>query len=225
MFWTVFTKGDFIIQFTAFVLVLASITTWVLVIYKSVMLKQMSKAVKTAPAAFWASKNFEEGTKRIVAHDSSGVMLEVLRSTAQCVQMQGVSGQVPLQERLDRALRIWLENSQAKIDVGMTALATITSAAPFVGLFGTVWGIYSALISLSTTTQNGLLDKISGPIGEALIMTAVGLAVAIPSLIAYNVFSRWSRSIKQDIEGFVSDMHGYAMHNTAELARVKVEVK
>lgn len=223
MFWTIFSRGDFVIQATAALLILASIATWGLILYKIVVLSQLAKSAKGAPKAFWKGKTFESGLKQLVAADASGMMVEAVRQTVLSVKVEGVAGAVPLEDRLERTLRMWLDNFQKRLDAGMTVLATITSAAPFVGLFGTVWGIYGALIGMGSGAEASLLDKISGPIGEALIMTAVGLAVAIPSLVAYNMFARWTRLMRQDIEGFVTDIHAYALHNASQLATVEVK--
>lgn len=223
MFWTIFSRGDFVIQATAALLVLASMATWGLILYKTVVLMQMAKAARLAPKAFWQGKTLEAGLKQLVSQDSSGLMVDAVRQTVTCVKGNDLSAQVPLTDRLDRSLRLWLDHFQKRLDGGMTILATITSAAPFIGLFGTVWGIYGALIGMGGGAETALLDKISGPIGEALIMTAVGLAVAIPSLIAYNMFARWTRLVRQDVEGFVVDMHAYALHNAAQLSLVEVK--
>ena len=223
MFWTIFSRGDFVIQATAALLILASIATWGLILYKMIVLMQFAKVAKSAPKAFWQGKSFEGGLKQLVATDSSGMMAEAVRQSVMSIRANGVAASVPLEDRLQRTMRMWLDGVQKRLDGGMTVLATITSAAPFVGLFGTVWGIYSALIGMGAGADAALLDKISGPIGEALIMTAVGLAVAIPSLVAYNMFARWTRLLRQDIEGFAADIHAYALHNAAVLATVEVK--
>lgn len=223
MFWTIFSRGDVVIQVTAALLILASIATWGLILYKFVVLSQFAKVAKAAPKAFWKGKTFEGGLKQLMVTDSSGVMADAVRQSVLSVRESGVAASVPLDDRLQRTLRMWLDGVQRRMDGGMTVLATITSAAPFVGLFGTVWGIYGALIGMGAGADAALLDKISGPIGEALIMTAVGLAVAIPSLVAYNMFARWTRLLRQDIEGFATDIHAYALHNAAQLATVEVK--
>ena len=222
MFWTIFSRGDFIIQASAALLILASISTWGLILYKIVVLMQFSKSAKTAPTAFWKGKTFEAGLQQLGKNDSSGLMTDAVRRLVVSVRDCGVVASVPLDDRLQRTMRMWLDGVQQRLDSGMTVLATITSAAPCVGLLGTVWGIYSALIGMGSGADTALLDKISGPIGEALIMTAIGLAVAIPSLVAYNMFSRWTRLLRQEAEGFAIDMHAYALHNAAQLATVEV---
>jgi biopolymer transport protein ExbB len=111
-------------------------------------------------------------------------------------------------EFLTRALRRAIEQDTARLEYGLTVLASAASAAPFVGLFGTVWGIYHALVSIGMTGQSGL-DQIAGPVGEALIMTALGLAVAIPALLAYNSFTRANRLLLAELDGFAHDLFAF----------------
>ena len=223
MLWMIFSKGDFVIQATCIILLCASVATWGLILYKTVVLRQMARSTRLAPQAFWREKSLDTGLRQLVASDASGIMVQALRQAVLSVKFAGVAGSVPLEDRLQRTLRVWLDSVQRRLDTGMTVLATITSAAPFVGLFGTVWGIYGALVGMGSSADAVLLDKISGPIGEALVMTAVGLAVAIPSLVAYNMFARWTRTMRQDAEGFITDLHAYALHNAATLALVEVK--
>jgi len=111
-----------------------------------------------------------------------------------------------LSEFVTRALRNSLDQESARSETGLTVLATAGSAAPYIGLFGTVWGIYHALVFIGLSGQ-GTLDKVAGPVGEALIMTAVGLAVAIPAVLAYNSFSRRNRIWLARLDGFAHDLH------------------
>jgi len=105
-------------------------------------------------------------------------------------------------------MRSHIVNTQARIERGQTFLASVGSTAPFIGLFGTVWGIYHALVGLSGATQV-VLDKVAGPVGEALIMTAAGLFVAIPAVLAYNAFTRANRLVAVQLDGFAHDLHAY----------------
>jgi len=111
-----------------------------------------------------------------------------------------------LSEFVTRALRNSLEQEAARSETGLTVLATAGSAAPYIGLFGTVWGIYHALVFIGLSGQ-GTLDKVAGPVGEALIMTAVGLAVAIPAVLAYNSFNRRNRIWLARLDGFAHDLY------------------
>jgi biopolymer transport protein ExbB len=107
---------------------------------------------------------------------------------------------------LTRAMRRAIDEDTARLESGLTVLASIGSTAPFVGLFGTVWGIYHALVAISMSGQ-GTLDKVAGPVGEALIMTALGLAVAIPAVLAYNAFVRSNRLVLARLDAFAHDLY------------------
>ena len=111
-----------------------------------------------------------------------------------------------------QALRGALSKANSQLESGQTLLASVGSTAPFVGLFGTVWGIYHALMTISSSQQVAL-DQIAGPVGEALIMTALGLFVAIPAVLAYNAFNRQLRLIAADLDGFAHDLHLYFVSN------------
>jgi biopolymer transport protein ExbB/TolQ len=119
-------------------------------------------------------------------------------------------------EFLTRAMRQSIVRSSAKLESGLTALASIGTIAPFVGLFGTVWGIYHALLGIASA-GSASIDKISGPVGEALIMTAAGLFVAIPAALAYNAFVRFNRVELAELDGFAHDLHAY-LNTGARLA-------
>ncbi|MDQ5878293.1 MAG: biopolymer transport protein ExbB, partial [Pseudomonadota bacterium] len=112
------------------------------------------------------------------------------------------------EELLTRALKRAIDEDKAHLEFGQTFLATVASAAPFVGLFGTVWGIYHALIAIGLSGQ-GTLDKVAGPVGEALIMTGIGLAVAIPAAVAYNHFARANRSTLSQLNSFAYDVFAF----------------
>ncbi len=223
MLFNIFSKGDLFIQFIATLLFVASMTTWVIIGYKAYVLAQLRGIVNKAPQAFWSSGDLEESVRNLRKVDKLGMFEGMLLQTLSALRERNMGAQVPLNDRIDRSLRSSLQQFQKRLESGMTVLATITSAAPFVGLLGTVWGIYGTLLTMSSQNSATLLDKISGPVGEALIMTAIGLAVAIPSLVAYNLFARKIRDIRQDLDGFVVDFHAYCVHNSDFLTRVEVQ--
>ena len=123
---------------------------------------------------------------------------------------KGIGG-VDAGEFLTRALRNAMAHAQARVERGLTFLASVGSTAPFIGLFGTVWGIYHALAGLAGATQV-VLDKVAGPVGEALIMTAAGLFVAIPAVLAYNASVRANRLVLAQLDGFAHDLHAYLVN-------------
>jgi biopolymer transport protein ExbB len=107
-----------------------------------------------------------------------------------------------------RSLRNAIDEFTARLQSGLAILASVGSTAPFIGLFGTVWGIYHALVAIGTSGQS-TIDKVAGPIGEALIMTALGLAVAIPAVLGYNALVRGNKSILSKLNSFAHDLHAY----------------
>jgi len=125
---------------------------------------------------------------------------------------------------LTRSLRRAIEQTNASVESGLTVLASVGSAAPFVGLFGTVWGIYHALLAIGMSGQ-GTLDKVAGPVGEALIMTAIGLAVAIPAVLAYNAFTRRNRIMLAELDGFAHDVFAFMStgHRADDLAQAVIQ--
>jgi biopolymer transport protein ExbB len=146
--------------------------------------------------------------------DKTGILLSLAIAGANAAELhnqhaaRGIGAGVSASEFVTRALRNQIVESQARIESGLTFLASVGSTAPFIGLFGTVWGIYHALVGLSGASQV-VLDKVAGPVGEALIMTAAGLFVAIPAVLAYNAFTRTNRLTLARLDGFAHDLHAY----------------
>lgn len=125
-----------------------------------------------------------------------------------CHSSRSIGAGVSLSESVTRALRNQMLSAQASLETGLTFLASVGSTSPFIGLFGTVWGIYHALVALSGSTSV-VLDKVAGPVGEALIMTAAGLFVAIPAVLAYNALTRANRLVIAQLDGFAHDLHAF----------------
>ena len=147
----------------------------------------------------------DDGRERLAAIDRERVLLPLLDAalTAQPARHAGDEGH--LDSQLTRRLRDALHRGLAHLQFGQVLLASIGSTAPFIGLFGTVWGIYHALVGIAAAGTI-TIDKVSGPVGEALIMTAAGLAVAIPAVLAYNLFGKWVAASEAELEGFAHDL-------------------
>jgi biopolymer transport protein ExbB len=137
--------------------------------------------------------------------DREGVLLPLVEAARQSVTAGTLEAQADTQALLTRRLRDSLHGVLARLQAGQVLLASVGAVAPFVGLFGTVWGIYHAMITISTE-GSASLDKVAGPVGEALVMTAAGLAVAIPAVLAYNVFGKFVSACEADLEGFAHDL-------------------
>jgi biopolymer transport protein ExbB len=197
-------RGDAISSAVAITLLAMSVTSWVLILWKARLLQRALRDVPRCTAAFWQSAALEEGLRTLQAFDREQLIGPVVQATL--VNTQGtLAGAGDASQRLTRVLRDALHAVLLKLQWGQVVLATVGSTAPFVGLLGTVWGIYHALIGIAGAGQISI-DKISGPVGESLIMTAAGLAVAIPAVLAYNVMGRTIGRIEADLEGFARDL-------------------
>lgn len=200
LFW----QGDVLTRGVALLLLAMSVSSWVVILWKSWLLRRAGVDVARCIAAFWQSTEIAEATQKIKAFDRETLVLPmVLASKLEADQTLASAGGV--QTQLTRLLRNALQLSLAKLQHGQVLLATVGATAPFVGLLGTVWGIYHALIGIASAGQV-TIDRISGPVGESLIMTAGGLAVAIPAVLAYNVMGRVVARIEADLEGFARDL-------------------
>ena len=196
--------GDAVTRLVTIVLLLMSSGSWVVILWKGWLLRRASSDVMRSTAAFWQSADLTDGQRRAQAFDREG-MVEPLISATSITGHGTLATAGDRSQQLTRVLRQALHAVLARLQYGQVLLATVGATAPFVGLLGTVWGIYHALISISSAGQI-TIDRIAGPVGEALIMTAAGLAVAIPAVLAYNVFGRMIGRIEADLEGFARDL-------------------
>jgi biopolymer transport protein ExbB len=212
-------QGDFITHIVALLLVGMSVLSWVVIVMKAldiVRLKRMAHNVES----FWHSSNLDEG---LAALDGAATYTNdttdanpfySLAKQGHEASAHHRATQEQLHDSLDvsdwvtRSLRNAIDDSTARLQAGLAVLASIGSTAPFVGLFGTVWGIYHALISIGASGQMGM-DRVAGPIGEALIMTALGLVVAVPAVLGYNALVRGNKFILGQLNRFAHDLHAY----------------
>ena len=198
------TQGGLISQLVAVLLLAMSVASWVVILWKSWLLHRAVGDVARCTAAFWQSPSIDAAREKVVVFDREALVLPLIVATqASARGTLATAGDKAAQ--LTRVLRDALHAVLQKLQFGQVLLATVGSTAPFVGLLGTVWGIYHALTGMATAGQV-TIDKVSGPVGEALIMTAAGLAVAIPAVLAYNVFGRSIGRIEADLEGFAFDL-------------------
>jgi biopolymer transport protein ExbB len=198
------TEGDAVTALVAALLLAMSVASWVAIFWKAWLLRRAASDVSRSTAVFWQSASIEEATPKIAAFDRQGLVLPLIAAASAPAQGKLAAAGSRAQQ-LTRQLRDALHAVLHKLQYGQVLLATVGSTAPFVGLLGTVWGIYHALVGIAAAGQI-TIDKVSGPVGEALIMTAAGLAVAIPAVLAYNIFGRNISRIEADLEGFAFDL-------------------
>lgn len=207
-------QGDVISHAVLLLLVAMSVTSWAIIFSKSVQLAWWQHANSGALDRFWQAQNLDAGMVELARMLPFRLLVERGNSAIQHYEhhrtgsQSQLDAQLSLTELVTRALRQALNRATADLERGQVFLASIGSVAPFVGLFGTVWGIYHALAVIGATGQS-TLDKVAGPVGEALIMTAIGLFVAIPAVLAYNAFNRVQRLIIADLDGFAHDLLMY----------------
>ena len=201
-------QGDAVTRGVALLLLAMSVASWVVILWKAWLLRRATGDVARSTAAFWQAASVADAEQNIKAFDRSALVLPLLaaiKSGANGGWSGSLAGVADRSQQLTRVLRNALHDVLDKLQFGQVLLATVGSTAPFVGLLGTVWGIYHALTGMAAAGQI-TIDKVSGPVGEALIMTAAGLAVAIPAVLAYNVFGRRIGRIEADLEGFARDL-------------------
>ena len=220
-FWS---QGDSISNTVALILIVMSVFTWTIILLKAMghaKQKSFSKRVEQ----FWHSSTINEGLNAL-GRRPDNVFLTLAQDGIEAVQHlerpcstqdfsqrphaseKQLHDQLDLSDWVTRALRNSAQGSLAELQSGLTLLASIGSTAPFIGLFGTVWGIYHALARISASGQTSL-DQVAGPIGEALVMTALGLAVATPAVLAYNALVRTNKNIAGALNRFGYDLHTY----------------
>lgn len=200
----------------ALILLTMSLLSWYLVFMKAWRIWQVRRRNGDIIDRFWTAPTLKEATHELrdrygeepAARLAVSAVLAAKHHQEHRQQAASLGDQSPLSDLIVRTLRQVLSREQAKLEAGLSILASIGAVSPFVGLFGTVWGIYHTLLSISAS-GSATLDKVAGPVGEALIMTGAGLAVAIPAVLAYNAFARASRTTVAELDGFAHDLHTY----------------
>ena len=204
-------QGDAVTQATALLLLAMSVASWVVIAWKLLFLRRARGDVVRCMAAFWQAPSLEVAQQTLVSLDREALVLPMvaaLYSINDEAPARSLGALGPKTQQLTRVLRGALHGALARLQFGQVLLATVGSTAPFVGLLGTVWGIYHALTAIAGAGQISI-DRVAGPVGEALVMTAAGLAVAIPAVLAYNWFGRMIGHIEADLEGFALDLRDW----------------
>ena len=193
------------------ILLTLSLASWYLIVTRALAFMQAKRRAAEFLDQFWNAKSLTEVEALLKTQAPDNAFAELARQGLQAKQeleaggAQKLTAAGGLNDYLTRVLRNGLDLEAARSEFGLTILATAGSASPYVGLFGTVWGIYHALVQIGMSGQ-GTLDKVAGPVGEALIMTALGLAVAIPAVLAYNAFNRRNRMWLARLDAFAHDL-------------------
>lgn len=198
-------EGDMVAKVTLFILVIMSMGTWYIIITKCLQQGKIKRQGKEADRHFWEASNLDQAAENL---NDASVYRFIAEKGIKSTKNHGDT----LLQRID--FNTWVNISisravdkiQSHLSGGLAFLATVGSTAPFVGLFGTVWGIYHALTAIGISGQASI-DKVAGPVGEALIMTAIGLAVAVPAVLGYNWLTRRNKAVMEDVRSFGSDLH------------------
>ena len=202
---TFWSQGDVITRGVAVLLLAMSVSAWVMIFWKTWLLRRVRRDIARAVPAFWAAPSIDAGSEQLTAFDREAVLSPMLTAALAAPIDGTLEAQGHADSQLTRRLRDALHIALAQLQFGQVLLASIGSTAPFIGLFGTVWGIYHALLGISAAGTM-TIERVSGPVGEALVMTAAGLAVAIPAVLAYNVFGKLAAASEAELEGFAHDL-------------------
>ena len=207
----VWLQGDFVTRAVAVLLLGMSLASWIVILIKALDIIKFKKHARVVHT-FWHSEDFANGLARLGSDPSNPFRQLAVEGREATQHHRNTKAQ--LHDTLDVSdwvtgcLRNCIDEFTARLQSGLAILASVGSTAPFIGLFGTVWGIYHALIAIGTSGLS-TIDKVAGPIGEALIMTALGLAVAIPAVLGYNALVRGNKHILIRLNSFAHDLHAY----------------
>jgi biopolymer transport protein ExbB len=205
---------DTVIWAVALVLLVMSIWSWTVILNKSLQLRGLRQRGRSTTNAFWQAASLPDAIGALSSRDKSGHFLALARAahslnapdnTGHSAGSHNPSVALPAEDQITRALRSALFDARTSLESGLTSLASIGSVAPFVGLFGTVWSIFNALVAIDGQGPV-MIDQVAGPVGEALVITAAGLFVAIPAVMAYNTLARSARLVLAELDGFAHDL-------------------
>ena len=208
--------GDLVAKTTLAILVLMSIGSWYIIITKLYEQYKMGQQAKEAHKKFWKAPSVRQGAE--ILKKASPYRFIAEQGIEATSKHDGLLGNVSINEWITMSIQRAIENVQSRTQDGLAFLATVGSTAPFVGLFGTVWGIYHALTAIGIAGQASI-DKVAGPVGEALIMTAIGLAVAVPAVLGYNWLIRRNKAAMDQVRSFGADLHAVLLSSTQAGAR------
>ena len=196
--------GDIVLRITLGILIIMSMGSWYVICTKVYEQAKMGVQARAAEKSFWTAPSVRQGAAGLKEGSPYRYIAESgLEATTKHV---GLQESVDVNTWVTMSIQRAIDNVQSRTQDGLAFLATVGSTAPFVGLFGTVWGIYHALTAIGIAGQASI-DKVAGPVGEALIMTALGLAVAVPAVLGYNWLIRRNKAAMDQVRGFGADLH------------------
>jgi biopolymer transport protein ExbB len=197
-------QGDVVAKATLLILVIMSMGSWYVIFTKLAEQSRVLRFAKTAQDNFWNAGNERQGADGL--EEDSPFRFIAEKGLESAGKHTGLLGNINFNDWVTMSIQRAMNNVQSRMQDGLAVLATVGSTAPFVGLFGTVWGIYNALVKIGMSGQASI-DKVAGPVGESLIMTAIGLAVAVPAVLGYNWLVRRNKAVMEDVNAFGSDLH------------------
>jgi biopolymer transport protein ExbB len=208
-------QGDWVTRFVALLLLAMSLASWMVIITKALAIRRAAAQARQVES-FWHGSDLADGLNKLGSEADNPfrqLAIEGREAAAHHRQHQSIAkpqlhDTMDISDWITRCLRNSIDESTSRLQSGLAILASVGSTAPFVGLFGTVWGIYHALLAIGMAGQASI-DKVAGPIGEALIMTALGLAVAIPAVLGYNALVRGNKGVTAKLNRFAHDLHAY----------------
>ena len=196
--------GDIVSKATIAILVIMSMGSWYIIVTKVYEQYKMGRQARAADKKFWSAASVRQGTETLKINSPYRFIAE--SGLEASTKHGGLQGNVDVNTWITMSIQRAIDNVQSRTQDGLAFLATVGSTAPFVGLFGTVWGIYHALTAIGIAGQASI-DKVAGPVGEALIMTAIGLAVAVPAVLGYNWLVRRNKAAMERVRSFGADLH------------------
>jgi len=212
--WGLWSQTDAVGRWTALLLLGMSVLSWYLIVWKGWRAWRARRRAGRAIDAFWNAGDLAEAVAHMQLAAPESPFAEAAAEGANAAAHHarhaesGLAATLSLSEFVTRAIRRAITRATARAEAGLAVLASIGATAPFVGLFGTVWGIYHALLGIGASGQ-ATIDKVAGPVGEALVMTAFGIAVAVPAVLGYNFLTRANRVLLAELDAFAHDLHAY----------------
>ncbi|MBV8667446.1 MAG: MotA/TolQ/ExbB proton channel family protein [Burkholderiaceae bacterium] len=211
--------GDFVSRAVFAILVIMSVGSWYIIVTKLIDQAKMMRQAGEVKTKFWKANSIQAGTTTL--NQTSPFRFIAESGTKSTEHHEGqLLEQIDLSTWVTMAIQRAVEKVQSRLAEGLSFLATVGSVSPFVGLFGTVWGIYKALTQIGTSGQASI-DKVAGPIGEALIMTAFGLFVAVPAVLGYNWLIKRNKSAMEEVRSFSADLHSVLISGVMTTAQAK----